>query len=190
MSLFVAVRPSEDAVRHLDAAVAPLRSAPRDGLRWTAPESWHLTVCFLGSVAEDRRPDLEARLVRAASRHRPLSLQLAGGGHFGSRVLFAKVLGDVTEASRLAASVTAAARRAHVPVDERPYRPHLTLARSRGTTPLRPLAERLHSYAGPPWVVEGILLMESRPTGVAGRAPAYSVVDRFMLAEAAPEAAP
>jgi 2'-5' RNA ligase len=180
MSLFVAIRPGAAALEHLERAVDPLRAEP--GLRWAAPESVHITVAFLGGVPGERRPDLETRLARAAARHRVMTLALAGAGHFGTRVLFAKVEGDVDALRRLAASVVAAARRAKLPVDERPYRPHLTLARSRGQTSLRPLAEQLDDYVGPPWTVHEVLLMESRPAGVAGRPPAYTVVSRHRLA--------
>jgi 2'-5' RNA ligase len=180
MSLFVAIRPAAAALEHLERAVDPLRAEP--GLRWAAPESVHVTVAFLGRVPDERLPELETRLARAAARHRVLTLAVAGAGHFGTRVLFAKVDGDVDALRRLAASVVAAARRANVPVDERPYRPHLTLARSRGQSSLRPLAEELDSYSGPAWTVDEVLLMESRPTGVTGRPPAYAVLSRHPLA--------
>ena len=45
-------------------------------------------------------------------------------------------------------SVGAAARRCGIPVDDRPYRPHLTLARGRPGTDLRPAVEALRGFAG------------------------------------------
>jgi 2'-5' RNA ligase len=185
MSLFVALRLPADIASDLAAvhsALDPELTAAHPDLRWVPPQNWHLTLAFLGSVPEVRRADLETRLARAASRHRPLSLRLSGSGHFGSRVLYVGVAGDVLSLSRLAASVAAAARRAKVPVDERSYRPHLTLARVRGTTSLADLAATLASYDGPVWTAVAIDLMESSPAGGPGLPPSYASRARFALA--------
>ncbi len=177
MRLFVALWPPPDAVSEVLAAVEELRGeAPH--LRWTRPEQWHLTLAFLGEVPDERRPELDERLARAASRHPPLTLRFSGGGRFGSRLLFTRVDGDREPLTRLAASVTAAARRSRIPVDDRPYRPHLTLARSRGSEDLRPVAARLEPFTGVPWTAGRLDLVESRlgkgPGGTADYAPVSS----------------
>jgi 2'-5' RNA ligase len=184
MSLFVAVRLPAVATSDLavgQSALPPQVTAMHPELRWVPPQNWHLTVAFLGGVPEQRRGDLTARLARAAGRHPPLSLRLSGAAHFGSRVLFVGVRGDLASLRALAASVSAAARRAKVPVDDRPYRPHLTLARVRGTTSLRDLAAALASYDGPTWTAAAIDLMESTSAGVAGQAPRYTILRSFPL---------
>jgi 2'-5' RNA ligase len=176
MSYFVAVRLPTVAVADLAVAQSALPlelAAAHPDLRWTPPQNWHLTLAFLGSVSAARLADLEARLVRVALRHSALTLRLAGSGHFGTRVLYVGVRGDVERLSRLADGVSAAARRAKVSVDARPYRPHLTLARLRGTAPLGDLAAALSSYAGPSWQVSQIELMESLPPLAAGLPPSY-----------------
>ncbi|PWS40443.1 RNA 2',3'-cyclic phosphodiesterase, partial [Streptomyces sp. ZEA17I] len=88
--LFAAVLPPPSAVAELRTAVAPLRALPgaRD-LRWTRPEDWHVTLAFYGEVPdEDVRPELEARLGRAAHRTEPFRLRVHGAGHFGGRALW------------------------------------------------------------------------------------------------------
>jgi 2'-5' RNA ligase len=179
--LFVALWPPPDAVSELLATVDDVR-AHAPGLRWTRPEQWHLTLAFLGNVPDDRRPELDQRLGRAASRHPPMTLRFAGGGRFGSRLLFTRVDGDRETLTRLAASVAAAARRSRIPVDDRPYRPHLTLARGRGEVDLRPVAARLESFAGGAWTASRLDLVESR----LGRGPAgtarYVAVNAWPLA--------
>jgi 2'-5' RNA ligase len=146
MRLFIAVVPPQAAVDELAAVVRPLRGLP-DGqpLRWTAPETWHLTLAFLGEVPEESLPELEERLARAAHRHPVLRLRFAGGGRFGDRTLWTGVQGDTLELRRLAESARAAARRAGLELDEdRPYRAHLTLAR--GSTPHRGASDRGASH--------------------------------------------
>jgi 2'-5' RNA ligase len=130
MRLFVAVTPPRPVVLELRAALLTL---PHDNprVRWCRPETWHVTLAFLGEVPADGLLDLTERLGRAAARNTPMELALAGGGHFGGRTLWTGVQGDRDRLGRLAESVTSVARRCHIKVDERPFRPHLTLARVR-----------------------------------------------------------
>jgi len=157
--LFVALTPPDVVAEELAARVVPLRKLAPE-LRWSRPEQWHLTLAFLGEVRDAARNDMVSRLERAARRHPPLPLSFAGGGRFGSRVLWAGVRGDRKALRRLAESVRAAARRAHLPVEERPYRPHLTLARA-ADVELRPLVKRLASFEGQEWVAEELHLVRS-----------------------------
>jgi len=198
MRLFVALIPPASAVRHLAAAVDAVRSdretsadgrQPAGGLHWVPPQSWHLTLAFLGQVDESRLDDLQARLGRAAGRHERLSLAFVGAGRFGHRLLFAGVEGDIDALHRLHGSVVAAARRARVEVDERRLRPHVTLARARDNTPLAPAAEALGSYVGPRWTARWVELVESRQPGPPGRSPTYVTVHRWPLAAAPAEPA-
>jgi 2'-5' RNA ligase len=179
--LFVALWPPPDAVSELLAAVDEVR-ADAPGLRWTAPEKWHLTLAFLGEVPDERRPELEERLARAAGRYPPLTLRFAGGGRFGSRVLFTRLDGDREPLTRLAASVSAAARRSRISVDDRPYRPHLTLARGRGHDDLRPLAARLATFAGRTWTATRLDLVESRLGKGPNHTAAYRSIRSWLLA--------
>jgi 2'-5' RNA ligase len=87
---FVALIPSAAALAELADAVAPVRAAHPD-LRWTPPTQWHLTLAFLGEIDDGVLPELTERLARAARRHPPATLALAGGGRFGDRVLWTRV---------------------------------------------------------------------------------------------------
>ena len=88
-----------------------------------------MTLAFFGDVPEENLADLKERLGRAAARNTPMELALAGGGRFGGRTLWTGVQRERERLGRLAESVNSVARRCHVKVDERPFRPHLTLAR-------------------------------------------------------------
>ncbi len=178
--MFVAVTPPAPVLDHLGAAVADVRAgcpAGLDGvLTWTLPAQWHLTVAFLGEVDDATADRLGGRLARLAGRHQPLRLAVAGAGGFGSarkaRVLWAGVHGDRESLRRLAQGVRAAAGRERIEVaGGRGYRPHLTLARARQLTDVRPLTERLQSYEGPSWTVASFALVRSRlAAGPDGRA--------------------
>lgn len=172
MRLFVAVVPPEGALGELAAVVGRLRGQGEDGVRWTGEEGWHLTLVFLGEVGEERVPELEERLGRAARRHPAHTVRLAGGGRFGTAVLWAGVQGDVRALGRLAQSAQAAARRTGIEVDERPYRAHLTLARTVRGGPradLRPYVAELEGFEGREWQVAELVLMRSRLGGGPAR---------------------
>lgn len=163
MRLFVAVVPPPDVVEALAAAVG----SRDESLRWVPPEQWHLTLVFCGDVEERRVAELSERLGRAAARTSPFALQLAGAGTFPkqsarARVLWAGLEGDLTSLSRLAERCTAAARRTGIDVEDRPFRPHLTLARARrDPVDARDAVSRLSSYDGRPWTVSSIRLVHS-----------------------------
>ena len=180
LRLFVALVPPADALDELAAAVEALRAPP--GLRWTRPEQWHVTLAFLAEVDDRTREALTPRLERVAHRHAPPTLALAGGGRFGRQVLWTRVDGDRAALRRLADAVRAAARRCGLPVDARPYRPHLTLARaSRPATDLTPLAAALDGFAGRPWSASDLHLVRSVLGAGPGRTAHHEPVASWPL---------
>jgi len=124
-----------------DAIAAPLASlqhcAQTAGVeaRWSRPEGWHLTLKFLGWVASDRVEAIGTHTARIASGASPMGLQLVGFGAFPSaqraRVLWAGVKEDAGRVAltMLAGRIEQAMALLGFPPEERPFSPHLTLAR-------------------------------------------------------------
>jgi 2'-5' RNA ligase len=95
-------------------------------------------------------------------------------------VLWCGLDGDHGALAGLAASVAAGAGRAGAapPDARRPFRPHLTLARSRrAPADVRDLVTALSRYQGPRWRAEHVELIESRPGGQ----PRYTTIGRWPL---------
>jgi RNA 2',3'-cyclic 3'-phosphodiesterase len=195
--LFVAIVPPPSVTAALDARLATLRAA-WPGLRWTGPESWHLTLAFLGEVRGEVLPGLSERLSRAAHRHPARDLGISGAGAFPgparARVLWAGIDGDQAALRALAASVAAGARRAGAPPPDegRRFRPHITLARLRAPLDVRPLTAALTDLAGCQWTAARIELIRShqpRPEpgdrDKAGRAPRYESLAAWPLRQPA-----
>jgi 2'-5' RNA ligase len=193
MRLFAAVLPPGPALDALAAAVDRVRAGLPDAgrLRWTDPAGWHVLLAFYGDVPEAAGPALRDRLARAAARHPPHRLCLAGGGRFGDRVLWAGVDGERAALTRLAGAAAAAGRRAGAagPAadDRRPYRPHLTLARSRdrgrARVRLAPFADALAGFRGEPWTAAELRLLRSRlpAPGRPGEPPRYETLAAWPL---------
>lgn len=184
MRLFAAVLPPDEVLDELERAIAPhVGQVPE--LRWPDRATWHVTLAFFGEVPERALPDLRARLARAAGRHPVPALAFTGFGAFSSvrraRVFWAGLSGD--SMVRLVDSVRAAGRRAGAAkTDEKRFHPHLTLARAKAETDLRPLVDSLAGFTGSTWRAETIRLFMSEP----GPRVRYESLDEWALAPASP----
>jgi 2'-5' RNA ligase len=182
--LFVAVYPPAAVVADLSARVARLRvgqaAAAGIDVRLADPANAHLTLAFLGEVEAARLVDVESALGLAAETFRggrggSALLWLGGGGIFGRgrcTVLWVDVRGEVEALRVLARLVRIRLRRARLPYDEKPFRPHLTIARPGDRVDhAAVLADRddLHGYLGPQWPAAELVLVRSHP----GPRPTY-----------------
>jgi len=131
--LFFALVPHEPAVRFLVSQQDQLRRCGWERyVRFSAPESLHLTLRFLGPVGETALPDL-INLVREAT-----SSALSFEFELGKATLFPRVSRAKTVATQispnfrlktLARAIDKAATAVGIPEDGFPFRPHITLAR-------------------------------------------------------------
>jgi RNA 2',3'-cyclic 3'-phosphodiesterase len=122
-------------------------------------------------------PPLVAAAGPAVSAVPPMTLRMAGGGRFGSlrrpQVAWAGLEGDVAPLVDLADHLAAAARGLGLAVEDRPFRPHLTLGRWRPRAPADgALTGQLGDYRGPAWPVTEVRLLESH----LGPKPTYETV--------------
>jgi 2'-5' RNA ligase len=181
MRLFVGIPLTATVMRELTAASAQLRS-DGDGLRWAKPESWHVTLQFLGNARPEQYECVVARLQELRLQPTPISLE--GLGCFDrAGVLFAGVR-PTEELLLLRQRVTAATAVCGFAAEHRPYQPHITLARRKGTTraqSLSALKNRARIAAFSRFVAEEFLLYES----ILGRAGSdYEIRARFPLENA------
>jgi 2'-5' RNA ligase len=166
MRLFVALLPPPAILDELEELSSPYRDAWPE-LRWVRRDLLHITLAFFGEVDERSLDALLVRLERVAARHHRLELSFAGAGAFPGRGTHARVLwtglyGDRRALSRMSASAGAAGRRAGAgEAEHKPFRPHVTLARCRRPTDVRPLIEKLAAFAGTHWTADAIHLVRS-----------------------------
>ncbi len=135
MRLFVGIALADEVVRELAAVATQLQDAASgqgasgSRLRWTEPESWHVTLQFLGNAAQEQYECLRAQLgeVRAAA----VALTLGELGSFDrSGVFFADVV-VTPELAVLQQKVADATARCGFVAETRPFHPHITLARAK-----------------------------------------------------------
>jgi RNA 2',3'-cyclic 3'-phosphodiesterase len=129
--LFVGTWPPPDVV----AALSSLDRPGLDGVRWTTPDQWHVTVAFLGDVALSVVDEVGAALVSASARTAGAPEAHLGPAtrRVGRAVLCVPVDGLDELAARIRRALSALLPDAHL---DEPFHGHLTLARGRGGRPL------------------------------------------------------
>ena len=145
MRLFVAVEIGEAlAARVAELSRALQRragdAAPHGKVTWVPPDRLHLTVRFIGEIDDGRAAAVGAAL-EPPLNVAPFDLTLAGAGAFpksGSpRVLWVGVASGREELVAAEREISTRLARLGIPEEERPYSPHLTLARVREPAGLR-----------------------------------------------------
>ena len=129
MRLFVGIPLGDETAGELAALVSRL-GASGDGLRWTKPESWHITLQFLGNATPEQMQCLRARLAEVHSAPAPVAL-----GEMGSFERTGVFFADVAVTPGLLVlqeRVVAATARCGFVAEARPFHPHITLARKAG----------------------------------------------------------
>ena len=135
MRLFIGIGLSAPVAEALAKSAQGLVSVSAARIRWTPPANMHVTLSFLGQVHPARLDVVEQALVPI---HAPrLRLALNGIGVFErAGVLFANVT-PLPALLALAEQVIAAMHACGFPRENRPYSPHITLARTRDRIRLR-----------------------------------------------------
>lgn len=126
--LFTALGLPDDLRTRLAALQAGI-----DGARWVAPENLHITLRFIGEVAEDRAHDIVAALDRIHAGAFPVTV--SGAGRFGSRDRTRALWAGVERSAALVAlheKIDRALINTGLAPEGRKYTPHVTLARFGG----------------------------------------------------------
>ena len=175
LRLFAAIEIPETQRLRLDLVRSPL-----PGAKWVDPADMHITLRFAGDIDNRVADDFAGFLAGIAIQ--PFEARIAEVGAFGGndpRAVFAGVEADGA-LETLQRATERAARSAGLPPEPRGFKPHVTLARLKGTRP-DVVARFLGSRAAlrlEPFVVDRFVLFSSRPK--AGGGP-YVVEDVYPL---------
>jgi RNA 2',3'-cyclic 3'-phosphodiesterase len=146
-------------------------SAP---VSWIKPESIHLTLKFLGNIANEQVAEIQPLLQKVAVNTAPFRLQPLGCGAFPSikqmRVVWVGLQGAVEELLKFQKSVEDTLVSLGFAPEDRPYRAHLTLGRVKGRRHLQLLQEavlRRQDFQAEAFDVTEVVLYRSelRPEG-------------------------
>ena len=127
------MNPTEEERARLAAASRALREGGYP-VRWVPPENVHLTLKFLGEIEEDLLPELSAAVEESVAGTDPFDMALNGFGAFPSlrrpSVVWLGIEPNDT-LSALQEKLERALEGLGFPREDRPFRPHMTLGRTR-----------------------------------------------------------
>lgn len=148
--LFFALWPDE-AVREQCAEIA--RSLAHKGEKPVRPENIHVTLTFLGNIGDET----EAAVMEEATLITPARITITFDevSYWRKpRILCLSGRPESEELGSLVGKLTALSRRLNIPVDTRPYSPHVTLIR-------KAKIPRIIKFEPVLWRTAGFCLVES-----------------------------
>jgi RNA 2',3'-cyclic 3'-phosphodiesterase len=163
-------------------------------LRWTRPEAAHLTLRFLGHTPADQLPALRQALTAALAPVAPFELQVGGLGCFPHtrrpQVIWVGIDGATDRLATLQAKVEQTVQTCGFATEAKPFRPHLTLARTarqaktRQVSALGTALAALPAFAarvGDPFSIRAVIHFQSQLPGRGRGNPVYTPLVRIEL---------
>ena len=130
--VFLAVELSSGIREHLSSLQQELKKT-LPPINWVRPESIHLTLKFLGYVEPSRISQLLLALEPIGTKQHGFSIEVQGMGVFPQvkhpKILWVGVIGKTHALQELVLEIESALEPLGFPPEEKPYHPHLTLAR-------------------------------------------------------------
>jgi RNA 2',3'-cyclic 3'-phosphodiesterase len=130
MRLFVALEVPAAVRENLASLLQKLRAVSPQA-RWVRPENLHVTLKFIGEVPQTKLAGIHEALAGVRSEQL-VTLDFSGLGFFPNekhpRVFWAGIVAS-PNLKTLAADIDGATEKLGIPREQRPFSPHLTLAR-------------------------------------------------------------
>jgi 2'-5' RNA ligase len=188
MRSFLAITPDDEArsaLATLLVDVERVAAGESAALRWSRAANVHLTVHFLGNLSEAQTASVRSQL-EAALAIAPFD---ATFGHLGTfpqsrppKVFWVAIDQGRDEMIAIHAELGRRLKAAGIAVEDRPFTPHVTLARVRDgeQNRARKIAQRLTDLRVPRvrWRVDHVTLYHS---DLSGPAPRYEAVQQVPL---------
>lgn len=152
-------------------------------VKMVALETVHVTLKFVGDVSRELVPGIAEAVELVAATECPFTLQLEGLGAFPNRERPSVVwvgLKNAEACSRMAADLETRLVEFGIPVESRPFHPHLTLARIKGRPP-HDLFRLLEEEQSTPFGSESISSLELIRSDLKSNGPEYSTLVKAML---------
>lgn len=146
--IFIAVRidPEETLKKMISAFKSVLKD---ENIKWTNQENMHLTLAFLGDTEEKQINVINSMMTNSCEGFGRFELKIKGAGVFKNlndpRVIWAGI--DISERlNQLNSLIKTGLDEAGTKMEERLFRPHLTLARIKHINPGNSLKDLIEKY--------------------------------------------
>jgi|GEM_PF-1147477 len=127
MRMFIGVALPRGAARQIARVLESARAALGRGV--VSAENLHITLDFLGEVDESRTADIRRAMLGAVHGSAPLHISTGSTGWFGRDLLYLGIDRGAAELAGIKEKLDTGLTGIGVGFDQKPYRPHITLAR-------------------------------------------------------------
>ncbi len=132
LRLFIAIPLGPD-LKEAISKIQSLLKRRNEGVKWVNPEGLHLTLKFLGNTPQEKVPRIEEAMRKALAPFGPFSVLIKGTGAFPSlkkaRVLWVGIEDERSRLKEMFKSLEKQLQKLGFPMEERPFKPHITLGR-------------------------------------------------------------
>jgi 2'-5' RNA ligase len=183
---FLAIELPEAIRKRIEEIQRDLRSLNSD-VRWVSPEKIHLTLKFFGNIEESRVDTIAKSIEPLVGGTQPFSLEAKGMGAFPNiknpRVIWMGLIDEKQVLVPLQKQLESTLATIGFQVEDRPFRPHLTLGRVNSSCGKDELIGRIEKYKEEKFgdvEVKRLVLFKSdlRPTG-----PIYTLLRQIKLGQ-------
>ena len=173
MRLFIAIELSPQIRDTLAQIQSHLKYAAAD-VKWVEKDNIHLTLKFLGEIAEEKAEKIKAILDEIGSQIRPFEISLKEIGVFPKieypRIIWVGIDKGALEAKELAERIDGELSKIGFQLESRPFASHLTIGRVRSPKNREALIEKLktaensHLSASSHQQITSVILFQSALT--------------------------
>lgn len=135
---FIAIELPSEIKKELITIQSKLKISGQNYVKWVNPDGIHLTLKFLGNIAEDKIKDITEAMTSSVQDVQPFNLSIKGLGVFPNpnrtQVVWVGLTGELDKLSVLYKQLETNLEKLGFVSEKRHFSPHLTLARLRNQT--------------------------------------------------------
>ena len=168
---FLAVDPPQEVLNEIARIQDCLKRAVKGDIRWVRSGGIHLTLKFFGNISESDSANISRVIKNNIVNIKPFTLNTRRVGAFPDvkrpRVLWLGMDGDTDILISLQMAIDVGLQDCGFKKEDRPFLPHLTLARikeQKGLIGLAKIIEKSEDYTAGSFIVGGLNLFKSNLT--------------------------
>ena len=184
---FLAIDPPEDILQAMSRLQEKLKREIGGRISWTKPQGQHLTLKFFGDISTEDVKNICSAVQNRVASGQSLNLKIEKLGVFPDarrpRVIWCGVYGDAEKLSILQKQLDSDFAGIGFPMEDRPFRAHLTLGRIKDSHGLTGISEALtknSAFAAGEFNCTELILFQSK---LSPQGATYTKLAEFALGE-------